>query len=105
MVCIPGVVLGFQVTGMIECGQKSKPQKIPGQKFNLQKTHAEFLWHKNFQKALNDIRRKTETSVLNTPETLYLTEAFPKNYLSKFSFSNKILKSKISTPPPQKKIL
>ena len=61
MVFIALVVLGFQVTGMIECVQKSKPQKIPGQKFNppppKKKSHAEFLWH-NLQKALNDIRRK-----------------------------------------------
>ena len=27
---------GFQVTGMIEWGQKSKPKKIPGPKFSLQ---------------------------------------------------------------------
>ena len=63
MVFIALVVLGFQVTGMIECVQKSKPQKIPGQKFNppppkKKKSHAEFLWHKNSQKALNDIRQK-----------------------------------------------
>ena len=28
---------GFQVTGMIEWGEKSKPKKIPGPKFNPQK--------------------------------------------------------------------
>ena len=28
---------GFQVTRMIECGQKSKPPKIPGPKFNPHK--------------------------------------------------------------------
>ena len=33
-----GLYSGFQVTGMIEWGQKSKPQKIPGPKFNSQKT-------------------------------------------------------------------
>ena len=41
----------FQMTGMIEWGQKSKPKKIPGPKCNPKKSHAEFP--KNFQKALN----------------------------------------------------
>ena len=55
----------FQVKGMIEWGQKSKPlknpygvrqnQPIPGPKINPQKSHAEFLSLKNFQKVLNDI--------------------------------------------------
>ena len=38
----------FQMTGTIEWGQKSKPKKIPGPKFNPQKSHAEFMSHKNF---------------------------------------------------------
>ena len=33
----PGGHSGFQVTGMIEWGQKSKPKKIAGLKFNAQK--------------------------------------------------------------------
>ena len=55
----------FQVKGMIEWGQKSKPPKnpygvrqnqpIPGPKINPKKSHAEFLSLKNFQKVLNDI--------------------------------------------------
>ena len=42
-------------------GLQTKPKKIPGPKFNPPKSHAEFLNHKNFQKALH------ETLVLNTP--------------------------------------
>ena len=38
---------GFQVTGMIEWGEKSKPKKLPGPKVNPQKSHAKFLSHKN----------------------------------------------------------
>ena len=80
---------GFQVTGMMEWEKKSKPkkiprasnktQKIPGPKFNPPKSHAEFLNHKNFQKALH------ETLVLNTnPPPL------PKEkYLPKFSHPKK----------------
>ena len=55
----------FQVKGMIEWGQKSNPPKnpygvqqnqaIPGPKINPQKSHAEFLSLKKFQKVLNDI--------------------------------------------------
>ena len=58
----------FQVTGMIEWGQKSKPRKvsrasnktkkIPGSKINPQKSHAELPNVKIFQRALNDITRK-----------------------------------------------
>ena len=53
---------GFQVTGMIEWGQKSKPKKIPraskepkkslDQKLTPPKSHAEFPSLKNFQKGL-----------------------------------------------------
>ena len=37
---------------------QTKPPKIPGP------TNAEFLSHKNFQKALNDVTRKIETLVM-----------------------------------------
>ena len=60
-----GGYVWFQVKGMIELGQKSKPPKnrygvrqnqpIPGPKINAKKSHAEFLSPKNFQKVLNDI--------------------------------------------------
>ena len=53
---------GFHVTGMIEWGQKSKPQKIPraskepkkslDQKLTPPKSQAEFSSLKNFQKGL-----------------------------------------------------
>ena len=59
---------GFQVTGMIEWGQKSKPPKNPygfkqnrkrslDQNLTPKKSNAEFQSHKNFQNALNDILR------------------------------------------------
>ena len=61
---------------MIKWGQKSKPQKIPGPKFNPQKSHAKFLSHKNFQKAINDITTNHQT-VLNTPKNPYLSSPPP----------------------------
>ena len=72
----PGGYFRFQVTGMIKWGQKSKPQKIPGPKFNPQKSHAKFLSHKNFQKAINDITTNHQT-VLNTPKNPYLNQVPP----------------------------
>ena len=64
---IPRGYSEFQVTGMIEWGQKSKPKKNPEPKFNLKKySHAEFPSHKSFQKALNDI-----TQELNTQKNPY----------------------------------
>ena len=45
----------FQVTGMIEWGQKSKPQKIPRASNN---PTPEFSSHNNSKKELNDITRK-----------------------------------------------
>lgn len=49
---------GFQVTGIIEWGQKFTPKNSPYQKLTPKKSHAEFLGLKNFQKALNDTTRK-----------------------------------------------
>ena len=40
---------------------KQNPQKSLDQHYNPKKSHAEFLSHKNFQKALNDVTRKIET--------------------------------------------
>ena len=52
---------GFQVTGMIEWGQNSKPKKSLGlptepkksldQKLTTKKSHGKFLRRKNFQEA------------------------------------------------------
>ena len=40
---------------------KQNPPKSLDQHYNPKKSHAEFLSHKNFQKALNDVTRKIET--------------------------------------------
>ena len=65
---------GFQVTGIIKWGKKSKPKIIPkafnktpknyrSKKLTPQKSHAEFQSLNNFQKALNDITRKIVKSL------------------------------------------
>ena len=56
----------FQVTGMIEWGQKSKPKKILWVKKSPKKCNDEFPTHKNFQKATNDITISNLRIVLNT---------------------------------------
>ena len=61
---------GFQVTGMIEWGQKKNPKSVD-QNLALKKFHAEFPSDKNSQNALNVITRKIETSVLNTQKNPY----------------------------------
>ena len=40
---------GFQVTGMIEWGQNSRPKKSVDQKLTTKKSHGDFLSLKNFQ--------------------------------------------------------
>ena len=37
---------------MIECGQNSKPKKLPGPKINPQKSHAQFPSHNKFGRTL-----------------------------------------------------
>ena len=79
--CAPRGYFGFQVTGMIKWGQKSKPKKIlrasnktpqnPGPNINPQKYHAEFPSLKNFQNLLNDITRKIKTLEIECLFTLF----------------------------------
>ena len=51
-------------------GFKQNPKTSLDQTLTPQESHAEFLSHKNFQKALTDITRKKETLVLNTQKIL-----------------------------------
>ena len=46
------------MTGLVEWGQNSNPEKSQDLKFTPKNSHAEFPSLKNFQKALNDITRK-----------------------------------------------
>ena len=55
-----------------------------GKTWNPKKSHAEFPSHKDFQIALNDITRKTETLVLNTQKNSYLNQATWKNTYQNF---------------------
>ena len=45
----------FQVTGMVEWGQKPKPKKSPRRKLTPKQSHAKFPGLKSFQKVLKEI--------------------------------------------------
>ena len=97
----------FKWQGWSNRGENQKPKKVPAdQNLAPKKSHAEFPSLKNFQIALNDITRKTETLVLNTPKKSLLKSSYPKkNTWPKFSYPQKIpkFKNNISTPPPPTK--
>ena len=87
-----GAYSRFQETGMIEWGQKSKPQKslglqtdppkIPGPKLNPPKFHAEFPSHKKFQKALNYLAWKIETLVLKFFVCLFIKSSEVRTFFA-----------------------
>ena len=80
-------------------GAKIKtPKKSLDQNLTPKKSLAEFPSHKNLQKTLNYITRKTETLVLNTPKNTYLNQATPRKYLPKFSYPKKSRNRKFQTP-------
>ena len=61
---------GFQVTGMIDWGQKSKPQKSLDQKLTYGKSHTEFPNLKNFPEIIRWYSRKKKS--LQVWSVLYL---------------------------------
>ena len=104
----------FQLMGMIEWGQKSKPKKIPKASNKTKKIPGPKINPppSKKKKALNDITRKIKTSsgwdrrallttnlqiVLNTQTNPYLNQA-TKKILAKFSYLKKIPQTKISNP-------
>ena len=100
----PGGYSRFQVTGMIEWGQKSKPKKIPGPKFNPQKTHAEFPSHKNFQRNYTARICGDHTQELSQifrlfeyPTKSLLKSSYPKKYLPNFPYPKKSWNQKFQT--------
>ena len=66
-------------TQKIPFGFKQNPKRSLDQNLSLQKSHAEFLSHKKFQKALNGIAWKIVTLVLNNQKIPYLNQATQKN--------------------------
>ena len=79
-------------------GFKQNPKKSLDQNLPPQKSHAEFLTHKKFQKALNGIKWKIVTLVLNNQKIPYLNQATQKmtcqNFLAQKNPKIKNLKPK-----------
>ena len=81
---VPGGYSGFQATGIIKWGQKSKPPKIPGPKFNPQKSPCRIPSQKNFQRNYAaGIRGNYHDSsdCFEYPKNHYLNQAAQKKYL------------------------
>ena len=85
-----GGVLGISNDRDDNGGKNQNPKNSLVQNLTPKKYHAEFLSHKNFQKALNDKTRKIETLVLNTQKNPTYIKLPKKIYI-------------IFQPPPPKK--
>ena len=78
-------ILDFKWQGWWNGAKIKTPKKSLDQNLAPKKSHAEFPSLKNFQKALNDITRKIETLVLNTPKKSLVNRATQNNPKSKIS--------------------
>ena len=87
---------GFQVRGMIEWGQKSKPKKSLDQELTPQKCQAKLfvLFLQNYNLA----RIRKYYLVLNTPKNPYFKSNHQKINTCQIFLPKKILESKISNP-------
>ena len=83
-------------TQKIPLGFKQNPKKSLDQNLSPQKSHAEFLTHKKFRKALNGITWKIVTLVLNNQKIPYVNQANQK-MTPKFSHPKKSQNQKFET--------
>ena len=102
-----GEYSGFQVTGMIERGQKSKPKKSLGLQTNSRKIpepkfHAEFPSQNNL---FAELRGRDTWNYLESwdcfeyPKKCLLKSSYPEKYLPKFSNPKISWNRKFETPP------
>ena len=78
---------GFQVTGMMEWGQKSKPKKIPLPKFIPQKIPCRIS--EPYQKFPESIKWCNTTNInisFECPKRSLIKSSYQKKYLPKFSY-------------------
>ena len=90
-------ILDFKWQGWWNGAKIKTPKKSLDQNLAPKKSHAEFPSLKNFQKALNDITRKIETLLLNTPKKSLVNQATQKKACQNLLTQNNP-KSKISNP-------
>ena len=97
----PGGHSGFQVTGMIEWGQKSDPKKSLHQNLTPQKSTPNFRAIKICRGTTRPGYAGTITNlhtVLNTPKNPLLKSSYPKKYSPKFSYPKKSRNRTFQTP-------
>ena len=90
-------ILDFKWQGWWNGAKIKTPKKSLDQNLAPKKSHAEFPSLKNFQKALNDITRKIETLLLNTPKKSLVNQATQRKACQNLLTQNNP-KSKISNP-------
>ena len=100
--CSPGGYSGFQVTGMIEWGQKSKPPKISVPKCNppppKKKNPMPNFRAIKFPESIKWYNYNKSSDCFEYPKNSLLKSSCLKKYLPKFSYPPKIPNSKFQTP-------
>ena len=96
--CSPGEYSGFQVTGMIEWGQKSNPPKISVPKCNPSKNPMPNFRAIKFPESIKWYNYNKSSDCFEYPKNSLLKSSCLKKYLPKFSYPPKIPNSKFQTP-------
>ena len=96
-----GPVLQFKWQEWSNGGKSQNPKKSLDQNLIPQKSHFEFLSHNNFQRNYATMIRPNyhkSADCFEYPKKSLLKSSYSKKYMPKFSYPNKIPKSKISNP-------
>ena len=88
--CSPGGYSGFQVTGMIEWGQKSNPPKISVPKCNPPKNPMPNFRAIKFPESIKWYNYNESSDCFEYPKNSLLKSSCLKKYLPKFSYPQKI---------------
>ena len=96
--CSPGGYSGFQVTGMIEWGQKSNSPKISVRKCNPSKNPMPNFRAIKFPESIKWYNYNESSDCFEYPKDSLLKSSCLKKYLPKFSYPPKIPNSKFQTP-------
>ena len=96
--CTLGGYSRFQVTEMIEWGQKSKPKKVSVPKFNPPKNPMPNFRGIKFPESIKWYNCNESSDCFDYKKNSLLKSSCLKIYLPKFSYPKKFPKSKISNP-------
>ena len=95
--CSPGEYSGFQVTGMIEWGQKSNPQKLSVPKCNPPKNPMPNSRAIKFPESMKWYNYNESSDCFEYPKNSLLKSSCLEKYLPKFSYPQNIPNSKFQT--------